>query len=203
MSNTVSHTVFFDGACEPVNPGGVATWGIVVYKDNNLIHTDCGIAGNPFSSISTNNFAEYSALIKAIEYCFRKGIKRILVKGDSQLVIKQMTGEYSVRSACILPLYIKASGYIKKFETIIFKWIPRKENQEADRLSKKAYADYIASINPDNIVLPFGRFKGRTIFWVKKHRPQYIEWLANQTWPSPELKKILHSVEQLDLNIVP
>ena len=143
--------------------------------------------------MSTNNFAEYTALIKALEYCSREGIKRLLVKGDSQLVIKQMTGEYNVRSACILPLYMKATGYIRKFENIVFEWVPREGNKEADRLSKKAYADYVASINPNNIILPFGRFKGRTIFWLKKYRPRYIEWLANQAWLSPELKKILHS----------
>lgn len=191
-----TYTAFFDGACEPVNPGGVATWGFVVYKNNNLIHTDCGIAQIPFSSTSTNNLAEYTALIKALEYCLEKGIKHLLVKGDSQLVIKQMTGGYSVRSACILPLYIKTSEYIRKFETIVFKWIPREENKEADRLSKKAYTDYVSSINPDSIVLPFGRFKGHTIFWLKKYRPRYVEWLANQTWLSPELKEILNSVER-------
>ena len=223
-----AYTIFFDGACEPVNPGGVATWGFVVYKDNNLIHADCGIAGTPFSINSTNNFAEYTALIKALEYCLKKDIERegierksierenikkgikeesiekgikkdikhLLVKGDSQLVIKQITGGYSVRSACILPLYMKASVYARKFETIVFKWVPREENKEADRLSKKAYTDYVSSINPDSIVLPFGRFKGHTIFWLKKYRPRYVEWLANQTWLSPELKEILNSVER-------
>ncbi|MGB9811367.1 MAG: ribonuclease HI [Dictyoglomus turgidum] len=135
--------VFFDGACEPFNPGGVATWGYVVVADGKVMKQDYGLACEPYSKQATNNFAEYTALIKAMQFCIENGYKDITVKGDSQLVIRQMTGEYSVRSQNILPLYQQAQELAQKLGKINFVWIRREENSKADALSKQAYKSYI------------------------------------------------------------
>lgn len=112
--------IYFDGACEPRNPGGIATWDIAAYdSEKNPLHTDCGLACKPFSPQSTNNYAEYSALIKALQYCIEAKAESVSIFGDSQLVVKQMQGLFTVKSPNILPLYQQAVSLrngIKKVE---------------------------------------------------------------------------------------
>jgi ribonuclease HI len=86
-------TTFFDGACRPFNPGGVATWGIAVYDNDILVHEECGLACAPFSSAATKNYAEYTGHLKAMEYCLSRRIAELVVKVDSPLVITQMTAD--------------------------------------------------------------------------------------------------------------
>nr|3ALY_A Chain A, Crystal Structure of RNase HI from Sulfolobus tokodaii with C-terminal deletion [Sulfurisphaera tokodaii str. 7]3ALY_B Chain B, Crystal Structure of RNase HI from Sulfolobus tokodaii with C-terminal deletion [Sulfurisphaera tokodaii str. 7] len=128
---------YFDGLCEPKNPGGIATFGFVIYLDNRKIE-GYGLAEKPFSINSTNNVAEYSGLICLMETMLRLGISSPIIKGDSQLVIKQMNGEYKVKAKRIIPLYEKAIELKKKLNATLI-WVPREENKEADRLSRVAY----------------------------------------------------------------
>lgn len=128
---------YFDGLCEPRNPGGIATFGFVIYLDNRKIE-GYGLAEKPFSINSTNNVAEYSGLICLMETMLRLGISSPIIKGDSQLVIKQMNGEYKVKAKRIIPLYEKAIELKKKLNATLI-WVPREENKEADRLSRVAY----------------------------------------------------------------
>jgi len=172
-------TVFFDGACEPFNPGGVATWGFVVVEQGKTVKNESGLACKPFSSQATNNYAEYTALIKALEYCLEKGYRSITVKGDSQLVVRQMIGEYSVRSENIIPLYDRATALADRFDSISFVWVRRESNEMADRLSKQAYQLYMES-HADMVVMPFGKFKGKPIAWVAENARGYLKWLLQQ-----------------------
>lgn len=144
--------VYFDGACEPINPKGIATYGYVVYRDNQKIAEGSGLACEPFSWNSSNNVAEYTALVKALEYLVENGLtdKQVVVRGDSQLVIRQMIGWYSVKSERIKPLYEKAVELASKFKEIEFEWIPREYNEEADNLSHKAYVKFLDS-HPDAV----------------------------------------------------
>ncbi|BFI74810.1 ribonuclease HI [Sulfurisphaera ohwakuensis] len=128
---------YFDGLCEPKNPGGIATFGFVIYLDNRKIE-GYGLAEKPFSINSTNNVAEYSGLICLMETMLKLGISSPIIKGDSQLVIKQMNGEYKVKAKRIIPLYEKAIQLKKKLNATLI-WVPREENEEADRLSRVAY----------------------------------------------------------------
>ena len=137
--------VFFDGLCEPVNPGGVACYGFVVYRSSPSnevkVFEGFGLAAAPGPD-STHNVAEYTGIIKALEWVLANLEDReIEVLGDSQLVIRHLTGEYSVRSARIVPFYEKARSLLEKFSWTA-KWIPRKENSVADELSMKAYRGY-------------------------------------------------------------
>ena len=135
--------IYFDGACEPTNPKGIATYGFVIYKDGKKIGEGKGLACKPFSWKASNNVAEYTALIKAFEFVRNKGLNdKIVVRGDSQLAIRQMQGIYSVNATRIIPLYNKAQELTKGLN-VRFEWIPREKNEEADWLSHKAYEEYL------------------------------------------------------------
>src|SRR5665647_3789529 len=90
-------TIYFDGLCRPRNPCGIATYGYVIYQDTEKVNSGFGVVGS--GAGMTNNVAEYSALKHAAEWVSRNGIvDEIFIKGDSQLVIHQMTGTWQVKS---------------------------------------------------------------------------------------------------------
>jgi len=66
----------------------------------------------------------------------------VLVRGDSQLSIRQMQGWYAVKAPRIIPLYEEAFKLAKKFRKVSFQWVPRELNEEADLLSELAFKDY-------------------------------------------------------------
>lgn len=129
---------YFDGLCEPKNPGGIATFGFVIYLDNGDKVEGYGLAEKPFSRNSTNNVAEYNGLICLMQTMLDLGVSSPIIKGDSQLVIRQINGEYKVKSKRLVPLYEKAMELKRRLNATIV-WIPREENKEADMLSRVAY----------------------------------------------------------------
>jgi ribonuclease HI len=139
----VSIEVYFDGLCQPVNPGGIACYAFVIRRDGRTIHSDYGIAAEPFSKDATNNVAEYTALAKALEWLIANGLNnsgRVEVKSDSQLVVKQLSGEYKIKSQRIIPLYRQVLLLQSRFpDGIEIRWVPREENKEADSLTNRAY----------------------------------------------------------------
>lgn len=130
-------TGYFDGLCEPINPGGIATFGYVIYI-NEIKYIGYGLAAEPFSINSTNNVAEYKGIICLMQRMLLLNVTEPIIMGDSQLVIKQINGEYKVKSHRIKPLYEKAMELKKELRAIV-KWIPREYNKEADKLSRIAY----------------------------------------------------------------
>lgn len=133
--------VYCDGACEPKNPGGVATYGWAAYWRGNLRAKDCGVVCE--GDGATNNVAEYSALIAALKFFINKNFPGPLtVRSDSQLVINQMIGKWAVKSESVLVYYQQAKHLAGKFSEIHFEWVPREQNEQADQLSKQAYQDY-------------------------------------------------------------
>lgn len=86
----------------------------------------------------TNNYAEYSSLLIGLEKTIELGIKNVAIEGDSQLVIKQLKGEYQVKSPNIKPLFKKIKELEKNFDEITYKHIYRNLNGEADALANKA-----------------------------------------------------------------
>jgi len=83
----------------------------------------------------TNNIAEYTALIEGLKECSSRGFDTVEVFGDSQLVIRQMKGEYKVKNAKLKPLHNDAMVLVRSFFGVTFTWIPREENTIADGLS--------------------------------------------------------------------
>ena len=105
------------------------------------IREDYGVAAEPGPD-STHNVAEYTALIKGIEW-IRENLegRKLEILGDSQLVIRHLTGEYRVSSPRMKPLYEKACSALAGFEWNA-NWIPREQNAIADELSERAYREY-------------------------------------------------------------
>jgi Ribonuclease HI len=109
--------LFFDGACEPVNPGGIGAYGFVVYEGNREVYGEGGVVCVG-GALCTNNVAEYTALIKAMEWALAAGAREVEVYGDSQLVVRQMLGVYQVRAPHLKPLFEKAVELSRRFENL-------------------------------------------------------------------------------------
>jgi ribonuclease HI len=132
----------FDGLCEPVNPRGIATYGVVVRKGRVHLLEDSGLAfAKPWSDEASNNVAEYSALIKGLEWLRENKFleSQIIVRGDSSLVINQINGKFKVKAKRILMLHKRAVELIAQFRHIKVEWVNRNQNKEADLLSREAY----------------------------------------------------------------
>jgi ribonuclease HI len=129
-------TVHFDGACQPPRGGGFAAYGFTVDGEQ-LDHEESGLAVTPGSERATNNIAEYTAAIRALEYLLGRGYRGTVVMiGDSQLVIRQMSGEYEVRAEHLRAYHDRLAALVGRFEEVRFSWVAREENQRADELSK-------------------------------------------------------------------
>lgn len=136
-------TVWFDGACEPVNPGGHGTYGIVIEQGGELVHEEGGYLGD--GEAMTNNVAEYEALLAALTYVQEDApAGPVTVHGDSELVIRQLTGEYAVRSDRLRPLWREAKQLATTLD-VDFEWVPRDQNERADALAQKAYYEHTAA----------------------------------------------------------
>ncbi|MEJ2776363.1 ribonuclease HI [Sulfolobaceae archaeon RB850M] len=129
---------YFDGLCEPKNPGGIATFGYVIFLEDGRTVKGYGLASKPYSPDSTNNVAEYTGLICLLEEMKRLNIRNPLIRGDSQLVVRQLKGEYKVKSKRILPLYVRATELLNELGGKV-EWVPREQNKLADELSRVAY----------------------------------------------------------------
>jgi len=86
----------------------------------------------------TNNFAEYSGLLAALDFAIEKGYPRLKVVSDSELMVKQIKGQYRVNSPELRPLYEEAKRRIGKLEGFQIQHVLREKNQRADRLANLA-----------------------------------------------------------------
>lgn len=87
---------------------------------------------------ATNNQAEYSALIMALEELVRHGAKSALIRTDSELMVRQMQGRYRVKNENIMPLFEEARALSAKIPDIAFEHVRRELNKDADRLANEA-----------------------------------------------------------------
>ena len=88
--------------------------------------------------ITTNNVAEYKALIAALQKAIKIGGKRVEIRSDSELMVRQLNGRYKIKSEGLRPLYLEAAQLLGQFESVKIKHIPRELNTEADRLANDA-----------------------------------------------------------------
>ena len=130
-------TLNFDGSARP-NPG-YAGWGFVLVDDYGTeIARESGFLGYQ----NTNNQAEWEGLIQGMESAERHGIRRLLVKGDSELVIKQMKGEMQVHSPQLKTFYNRAKAAQREFLCVGFEHVYRDYNQTADSLANAGRESY-------------------------------------------------------------
>lgn len=143
--------LYFDGACEPFNPGGTASFGWLLKKDGKEIKSGHGIVGS--GEGMTNNVAEYSGLIYGLEEFLKLNLQeKLFIKGDSNMVINMISGKWGwnkkknkwqphEKLPHLKELLNEALSLLKKIEYEV-EWIPREENKEADALSKHITQDY-------------------------------------------------------------
>lgn len=135
--------LYFDGASRG-NPG-CAAGAIVLWWGEDHVTT----YGEYFGQNKTNNYAEYKALILGLRLALAHKINHLDVFGDSQLIIKQLNGEYRIRSKSLLPIFRCASQLIQQFEIITLKWICRCSNKLADRAVNEILDRFIKPKLPD------------------------------------------------------
>ena len=121
-----------DGASKG-NPGP-ASIGIAIYRGKELVEEISEFIGN-----KTNNFAEYTALIRALEISLERGFHSFTIQSDSELVVNQMNKKYKVKDADIKDLFDKSNSLIEKFKSVKIVHIPREENLRADKLANNAF----------------------------------------------------------------
>ena len=126
-----SVSVYIDGAARG-NPGPAGA-GIVLREGNKTIKATYKYLGD-----TTNNIAEYSALIFGLQEAIALGYKNIKLCLDSELVARQLKGDYRVKNNNIKPLFEKAIALINNFDNVKIIKIDRADNKEADKLANKA-----------------------------------------------------------------
>jgi ribonuclease HI len=87
---------------------------------------------------TTNNRAEYTALVEALKLAKEKGFEGVEIRGDSQLMVRQMTGQYQIRDQFLKTLWTEAQALSKGFSSFVINHIPRDENDRADELANQA-----------------------------------------------------------------
>jgi len=123
---------YIDGGARG-NPGP-AGYGVRIEDEQGaLINEFSGYLGT-----STNNVAEYNGLLAALRYAREHGYHNVRIKSDSELLVKQMRGEYRVKNAGLQPLYQQALTLAEGLERIVFEHVRREQNKDADRLANLA-----------------------------------------------------------------
>lgn len=129
-------TVNTDGASRG-NPGPSSYGFVIKDKDTSVIIYEEGKT----LGINTNNFAEYTAVLRAMEYIlnrFKKDISHIEVIADSQLVAQQLSGNYKIKSPSLKLIFDRIKCLELELPPVFYKNVPRELNKEADRLANQA-----------------------------------------------------------------
>jgi ribonuclease HI len=125
-------TIHIDGGSRG-NPGPAAA-GIVLSADDGTVLHEAGI----YLGKATNNVAEYSGLIAALKAATKLGAKQVDVFSDSELIVRQMNGQYRVKDAGLRPLFEQASALSGGFKRCNLQHVPRERNTQADELVNRA-----------------------------------------------------------------
>jgi len=94
--------------------------------------------GGKFIGSATNNVAEYSALIFGLEAALKLGGSQLVCYSDSELIVRQINGQYKVKDAVLKSYYLKVKNLVGKFKKVLFVSVPREKNRRADKLVNEA-----------------------------------------------------------------
>lgn len=132
MTSSLACELYVDGASRG-NPGPASAGAVLLGK-----------GGEPLAKVSkylgvaTNNVAEYLALIYGLQRAFQAGCRQLSVKTDSELLARQINGQYKVRDAHLKLFHDLAKEMMQAFKSCQIAHIPREQNKEADRLAGEA-----------------------------------------------------------------
>ena len=125
-------TIYIDGGARG-NPGPAGIGVVILDERKKKIKELYKYIGE-----ATNNIAEYNALVYGLEEALILAPDKVVVKMDSELVARQLSGDYRVKNEEIKPLFEKAIGILKQFKAFEIKHIDREKNKDADKLVNKA-----------------------------------------------------------------
>ncbi len=124
--------LYTDGASRG-NPGLAGAGFLVLDESSKLLDE-----GKVFLGERTNNEAEYEALIAGLELARRLGCREVEVRADSQLMVRQLTGQYRVKNRRLIPLVLRVKKLAAEFDRVEYYHVPRAENARADKLANQA-----------------------------------------------------------------
>ena len=115
------------------NPGPAASACVITSPDGELLGEHAQLIGS-----ATNNVAEYRALLLGLAKARELGAGEIEIIGDSELIAKQVSGEYKVKHPAMRPLYLEAMAALREFDSWSIRTVPRAQNADADALVNAA-----------------------------------------------------------------
>lgn len=118
----------FDGGSRG-NPGPSVGAAVALDRDGKVLAEHYR-----FTPEATNNVAEYHGLLEAIRLAADLGVRRFIVQGDSELIVRQVNGEYKVKNRGLMPLCIEANKKLRQFDQVTVRYVPREQNVQADAL---------------------------------------------------------------------
>jgi ribonuclease HI len=124
--------LFTDGAARG-NPGPAGAGAVIISPDGHVVAKVGKYLGE-----TTSNVAEYTGLILGLKRARAMGLRELEVLADSELIVKQLSGEYQVKADHLRPLHDEAKALIAGFDKIDLRHIPREENEAADEMSNRA-----------------------------------------------------------------
>lgn len=124
--------LYIDGAARG-NPGPAGIGIVLLDENNNKIKDFYKFIGK-----ATNNIAEYNALVYGLQEAIALGAKEVVINSDSELIARQLKGDYRVKNAGIKPLFEQAVHMLDNLDKVEVRHIDREQNKEADKLAKKA-----------------------------------------------------------------
>jgi len=127
-----AYSINVDGASRG-NPGRAGAGAVIKDPDGTIIRKLKKRLG-----VTTNNVAEYEALIMGLDAALGMGISNVSVHADSELMVKQINGTYKVKSPALAPLYEKAKGLVGRFSKFRISHVYREQNATADALANEA-----------------------------------------------------------------
>jgi ribonuclease HI len=120
---------YIDGGARG-NPGPAGYGVSIQTSDGSVLEELHGALG-----VATNNIAEYNGLLAALQWAVDHDVRRVHVRADSELLVKQMRGEYRVKNPGLQPLHVRARRLAAQLDDVKFEHVRREFNTEADRLS--------------------------------------------------------------------
>jgi len=130
--NTGKVIINVDGAARG-NPGPAAIGAVIKDETGKVLGRISRAIG-----VTTNNQAEYEAIIAALEKAVGMGAKQVTVKSDSKLVVEQVNGRYKIKNTGLRPLYLKVAQLAGSIDSFSIIYVPREQNAEADALANRA-----------------------------------------------------------------
>jgi ribonuclease HI len=143
MPNPV-HAIHTDGACKG-NPGHASIAYVITDADGETVLAQARYIGR-----ETNNVAEYTALVEALTAAHELGVRRVEAFSDSELMVKQVSGEYRVKNEVLRPLCQQVLAGLRLFESASLTHVPREQNSEADKLAGDAIRAHLEAEGPSD-----------------------------------------------------